>query len=338
LPKGKLLDEESQERRAIGIRALHYWGARSSYALPELLSLLVTESQVETVQEIVLAIVSIGPAAIPHVISLLTSSRLHDRFCAQTVLIQIGESSVEQVVLALLEHSDPLCQSCALAVLAAIGNKASQAVAALTELLLDRNDWLVRGAILAIGEIGPTATAAAPQLVQLLFHNSDDIQGTARASLLKLGVGAMKAIQEFVDTGNDDGRCASIATQIGEALGNTPASLSTLVGKRDEKDEMIFYWICKLLVDGDNSLRSVGKSMRKLQEEGAIPRSLPCSDSKIRSTLNDLETRLTEQFGSTVGVKLIERRHAKLFEITELGRKLYLDIDRKIRKGKSRLS
>lgn len=128
------------------------------------------------------AVAAVGPearAAIPDLTRMLQGKDLQETWAAGSALGSIGPEAV-RVLIAALQHQYPAVRQAALLGLKEIGPEAVQAVPAIIERLVDRDEW-VRGwaaqALIAIGR------PAIPQLLETIERGSGETRRGAAYAL-----------------------------------------------------------------------------------------------------------------------------------------------------------
>ncbi|MEO1399912.1 MAG: HEAT repeat domain-containing protein [Cyanobacteria bacterium J06635_1] len=133
-------------------------------------------------------------AAIPALEAGLTDSNLRAQI--PQALATIGGADVLSILLGTLRHRDPAVQLAAVIALGSLKAEASPAVPALRSVL--RNPQLSSEAAQAIGQIGPRAQTAVPDLIDRLSGDANS-RASAAEALGSIGPAARAAIPALVE-------------------------------------------------------------------------------------------------------------------------------------------
>lgn len=154
----------------------------------------------------------------------LTDSDTRIRRDAADALVTIGSSAVPALIDA-LDNQDKNVRWCAASVLGDIGAEAKPAVPALVDALKDKDGLVRLYATLALGNIGVEAKAAVPALISALKDEEPYVRIYAPAALRKMGVEAKVAVPALITALKDkNGRVRLNAAYALGAMGTEAAS------------------------------------------------------------------------------------------------------------------
>ena len=118
---------------------------------------------------------------------LSSTNRVVRRECLEALSnVQSGGAAAIPVLISALREKDEIVQCRAALALAVIRDEPSLAIPALTELLTSKNSARYE-AILALGQYGPMAKSAVPQLLERLVDGDSMTRRSARNALKRIG-------------------------------------------------------------------------------------------------------------------------------------------------------
>ncbi len=172
----------TQRRASIALAAL---GPRALPALPRLEKML---SEEHTLRPASLAIAYMGEAGVKALTNALSNSNpTVRRECLEALSnVQTGGEVAIPTLISSLRDPDPVIQGRAALALAVIRDEPSLAIPALTELVAKTNAPR-NEAIIALGQYGPMATSAVPQLLDCLLAGDSMTRSSARTALKRIG-------------------------------------------------------------------------------------------------------------------------------------------------------
>jgi HEAT repeat protein len=191
----KVLDQQSSdETRLTALRALGEFGAEAAPAVPSIVALLEGDDP-RMRMEAVETLGEIGPAAsaaVPPLMQVLQGEDGLLTITAAHALSQIGEAAVGPLRAMLSESGYQLL---AATILGDIGPAAAGAVPELVRLIDAEDEDVRRAALLALAGIGPGAASAAERLLQAL--NTSDYPARAGAAYALAHIGAKEAVGDL---------------------------------------------------------------------------------------------------------------------------------------------
>jgi HEAT repeat protein len=198
------------------------------------------------------ALSGVGHAAVPALVEALKDPSEEVRRGSVAALGRIGGIAVPALQAALY-RPEAQVRCGAAASLAAVGPDAREAVAALVEVLGDRDGPARAGAAAALGAIRPETPAAARSLFEHGFDRDDAFRSACREALVQIGRGSAGPLAEALkDTSGEKRRLAA------ELLGKIGADAQAAVPA-----------LCGALTDGDAQVRM--RAADALREVVAVP-------------------------------------------------------------------
>jgi HEAT repeat protein len=295
--------------RAKLIRSLARTDIDVSEALPALVS-WAQDSDREILAAACETLVQLGRAAVPKVVPLLSSDKRRDVMNAATILGRIGLEP-KLVVPALgkaLENPDAEVREKVIEALENFGPDAEPAVAMLLQTLTKTVQTdLQKQIAYTLGEIGPAAKDAVPQLIELVKSSKDRdgfLNVSAAEALGKIGPAAATAVPTLINAlKSDDVRLPTIAA---EALGNIgaearmaiPALIEAMkVTEKEHRDNFAepLGKIAEALANrGDtSSLPALRKAMQSLEAANMEPKYI----TPVREAMDVLKEKVSRNEG-----------------------------------------
>ena len=295
--------------RAKLIRSL----ARDDVDLAEALPVLVSWAQ-DSDREVIAAacetLVELGRVAVPKVVPLLSSDKGRDVANAATILGKIGlePKIVVPALSKAMENPDAEVRAKVVEALTNFGRDAEPAVAALLQSLTKTVETdLQKEIAYTLGEIGPAAKDAVPQLIELIKSRKDPegfLNVNAAEALGKIGPAAAMAVPALIAAlKSDDVRLPTVAA---EGLGNIGAEAKTAITalieamKVTEKEHQDNFAeplgkIAEALANkGDTqSLAALKKAMQSLESANVEPKYI----TPIREAVDVLKDKVSRGEG-----------------------------------------
>jgi HEAT repeat protein len=159
---------------------------------------LMAEASPEVLNEILLALASLGEKAVPRLIEVLKVPEARAR--AAGVIARIGPVAAPTVpgLIDALGDENPRTRSEILLALAAIGPDAKEAVPAITKALADPEPKVGYAACFALGSIGPDAIAAKADLQKNLAAEDQFLAMTSAWALAQIDAGCDETCKSSV--------------------------------------------------------------------------------------------------------------------------------------------
>jgi len=154
-------------------------GRRKKKVIAALWEQLLSESDQETLIQMIDDVANLGPSIVPIAIAALEACDARNLSLIQTILIRVGESCISEVVKACFESHSPIVRHAASSILQSMGPKAEEAIPIIRQILADRDSEHIEEALNACTYMGPFAKDAAPELCKLLEHEDVPIQRLA---------------------------------------------------------------------------------------------------------------------------------------------------------------
>jgi len=172
----------TQRRASIALAAL---GPKALPALPRLEKMLNDE---HTLRPVSVAIAYMGKDGVKALTNALSNPNpVVRRECLEALSnAQTGGEVAIPVLISSLRDQDPVIQGRAALALAVIRDESSRAIPALIEVLAKTNSAR-HEAVMALGQYGPMATSAVPQLLACLLVNDSMTRSSARNALKRIG-------------------------------------------------------------------------------------------------------------------------------------------------------
>jgi HEAT repeat protein len=226
------LSHADPEVRAAAADRLRWIRPRAVGAVPELVKLLADQSRKVRLAAI-FALRSIDPTneAFTGLTDLLEDSHSAEVDFLRWLLEELepGDEGIVELVIALLELQlgQDLLDSHNL-IIKSIVSIGPRAILPLIGFLFSDDDWVVRCACHALAEFGSGATAAIPDLTQLLYSNDAKSQEAAR-TLGKIGPAAKSAVPVLVALLERNPGSGLLVEALGEIGSDAATSLPLLI-------------------------------------------------------------------------------------------------------------
>ena len=247
----KALPSASADAQRHLLRALAAVSTHPENAVPPILAVLNSDAALGTKVAALHALGEFGPdarSAVASVVELLNSDNPRVRLEAVETLGEIGPAAEQACpnLVAALQDADGLITIEAANALSRIG---TGAVEPLTSLLKDPNYEVLAATIL--GDIGPAAAPAVPNLVQLLDSDESDARRAALLAIAGIGPGASSAADKLLEILNGTNEAARpgaayALARIG-AQQATPALKKVLAETDDERLQLATAWALVML-------------------------------------------------------------------------------------------
>lgn len=209
-----------QRRASIALAAL---GPKALPALPQLEKML---NDGQTLRPVSLSIAYMGEDGVKALTNALSNPNpVVRRECLEALSnVQTSGKVAIPGLISSLRDQDPTIQGRAALALAVIRDEPSRAIPALTEVLAKTNSAR-HEAVMALGQYGPMATSAVPQLLECLLLNESSTRSSARNALKRIGAetnAIIAAVTNALASANIDLRLFAINTlaSLGRAASN----------------------------------------------------------------------------------------------------------------------
>jgi HEAT repeat protein len=179
-------DPSLADQGRYGLRIL---GAEAAPAVPVLAPLLTGTNDLVALSAS-LALATIGAPAVPTLMNALTNKDYRISLNASLALTELGTNAGPAIPFLLeeLKHPDRRYRERAAATLSGLNIEPDVVVPALTEMLHDPSQAARFHAITGLGDFGPRARSATPQLIDIMEHDqvNGGLRNVAKAALLKI--------------------------------------------------------------------------------------------------------------------------------------------------------
>jgi len=177
--------EKKEERQKNAMKAFEVLGPIAAPAVPELHRLVCRTNAPETAERALTALASIGPAAVPAVIDILSTTHFSGHWIMQNCLGILGTNAAPVVPILIKNLRNPdeqVAQNSALS-LGAVGCDPERSVSALIEVLGDPRPKVRKAAITALLSFGSSARDALPALTNFLNDPDPNISFSAMEAI-----------------------------------------------------------------------------------------------------------------------------------------------------------
>jgi HEAT repeat protein len=274
----RALGNASVNVRLGAVQALGLIGPGAKRAVPTLIQMLDDETTIRAAA--VTTLTTIGGSAVPELIGALRDRELSSaaKQSIPAVLAEIGEPATDIVaaLMQAIEDTDSVLQRAAASSLSHIGQPAIPRMVASVRMKLSSNPLRI---IWALGEMGPVAQDAVPALIDVL-SDDQNMRAEAAIALGKVGPGARDALPVLTDLISDGSYnvCAAAARaviRIGQAPGDIMPTLINALASDDPDTSRQAGWAIRAIENPDvNVIPSLVEALQREDLYSSIVRCL----------------------------------------------------------------
>lgn len=314
-----LLGHDDSEVRGAAALSLVRAGAAPADAVPALVERLRREQEQEVRQALVVALATVGVAALPALLTVVREQVPDTLLPAVEAIIKIGRDAVPEVAEGMLSDADEQVRDLAVAMLQRLGPRAEAAVPVAVRLLGHADPGVREHAAMAVTFVGGPAKAAAPALVRALSDPHRDIAHWAEKALAVIGPDAVPALRQATpaDAAGRERVARLLAHLTGSAAGPAADGFEW-VG--DDDKLALFAWVGQRIQKRPCSRRQLVRELNGLLTRGQWGGDVPAGESSLRGSLAGLEDTLSR--GMQVGIRLTRSENRSALALTPAGEEL----------------